>query len=138
MFEECCREKGAIIVDNLEIDNIDMVLNPGESGESKALAAEFKLNINEYMRQLITSPVRSLADIIAFNNNSLRVNTCGFLFLGFVLVPFFLESIENKETLRVLACRFIFPSSLNLFLFLLFSQCFVFYIGLTENFPTQV
>ena len=75
MFEDCCREKGAIIVDNLEIDNIDTVLNPGESGESKALAAEFTLNINEYMRQLITSPVRSLADIIAFNNNSLRVNT---------------------------------------------------------------
>ena len=123
MFEECCREKGAIIVDNLEIDNIDTVLNPGESGESKALAAEFKLNINEYMRQLITSPVRSLADIIAFNN-SLRVNTCGFLFLGFVLVPFFLESIDNKETLRVLACRFIFPSYLNLFLFLFFFSRF--------------
>ena len=75
-FEECCRQRGAILVDNLEIENVDIILNPYESGESTALLAEFKLNINEYLKELTHSPVRSLAGIIAFNlNNSDLVNT---------------------------------------------------------------
>nr|CAN80903.1 hypothetical protein VITISV_016632 [Vitis vinifera] len=45
-------------------------INTYESGESTALLAEFKLNINEYLKELTNSPVRSLADIIAFNLNN--------------------------------------------------------------------
>ncbi|XP_034682131.1 probable amidase At4g34880 isoform X2 [Vitis riparia] len=64
------RQRGAILVDNLEIENVDIILNSYESGESTALLAEFKLNINEYLKELTKSPVRSLADIIAFNLNN--------------------------------------------------------------------
>ncbi|RVW38551.1 putative amidase C869.01 [Vitis vinifera] len=64
------RQRGAILVDNLEIENVDIILNPYESGESTVLLAEFKLNINEYLKELTNSPVRSLADIIAFNLNN--------------------------------------------------------------------
>ena len=57
-------------MDNLEKENIDIIMDPNECGESTALLAELKLNINEYLRELTSSPVRSLADIIAFNLNS--------------------------------------------------------------------
>lgn len=61
------RQKGATIVDNLEIQNVNIVLNPGKSGELVSMLAEFKLSINDYLKELVASPVRSLADIIAFN-----------------------------------------------------------------------
>ncbi|KAI9127671.1 hypothetical protein K1719_000664 [Acacia pycnantha] len=61
------REEGAIMVDNLEIANINTILNPNASGESVTLLAEFKLSLNAYLKNLVVSPVRSLADIIAFN-----------------------------------------------------------------------
>ncbi|KAK4437670.1 putative amidase [Sesamum alatum] len=64
------REKGAIILDNLEIPNIDVILNPLLCGEALALMAEFKLTLNDYLREQITSPVRSLSDIINFNQNN--------------------------------------------------------------------
>ncbi|XP_014492376.1 putative amidase C869.01 isoform X2 [Vigna radiata var. radiata] len=60
------REKGAILVDNVEIENIDEVYN-GPS-EGIALAFEFKYSLNAYLKDLVASPVRSLADVIAFNN----------------------------------------------------------------------
>ncbi|RDY07434.1 hypothetical protein CR513_08460, partial [Mucuna pruriens] len=63
------RQRGAEVVDNLEIENLSIVLNPIESGEMKALLAEFKLSINEYLQELVYSPVRSLAEIIEFNIN---------------------------------------------------------------------
>lgn len=59
---------GATIVDNLQISNVDVILNPYESGEFIAIIAEFKLAVNDYLKKLIQSPVRSLADIISFNN----------------------------------------------------------------------
>ncbi|XP_054787576.1 probable amidase At4g34880 [Prosopis cineraria] len=61
------RERGATVVDNLEIANIGIIQNPFLSGEFVALLAEFKLAVNEYLKDLISSPVRSLADIIQFN-----------------------------------------------------------------------
>ncbi|KAJ7967194.1 Amidase [Quillaja saponaria] len=61
------RQKGATIVDNLKIENIDTILNPYESGEAIAMLEEFKFSINKYLQELIYTPVRSLADIIAFN-----------------------------------------------------------------------
>ncbi|KAF8410439.1 hypothetical protein HHK36_002968 [Tetracentron sinense] len=60
------RQRGAILVDHLEIANIDVIFS-NTSGEDTALVAEFKLSLNAYLKELITSPVRSLADIIAFN-----------------------------------------------------------------------
>ena len=55
------------MIDNLEIANIDVILNLTLSGEAVASLAEFKLAINDYLTDLVVSPVRSLADIIAFN-----------------------------------------------------------------------
>ncbi|MED6157630.1 hypothetical protein PIB30_119135 [Stylosanthes scabra] len=59
------RKRGAILVDNLEIDNIYDILK----GLSKdiALKIEFKQALNAYLQDLVDSPVRSLADVIAFN-----------------------------------------------------------------------
>ncbi|KAJ6402941.1 hypothetical protein OIU84_014948 [Salix udensis] len=64
------RQGGASIVDNLQIDNIDVILDPYQSSEVMVMLAEFKLTIKQYLEDLIKSPVRSLADIIAFNNNN--------------------------------------------------------------------
>ncbi|XP_065865374.1 probable amidase At4g34880 isoform X2 [Euphorbia lathyris] len=64
------RRQGAIIVDNLEIANISMILNPKRTGEMTLMMAEFKLSLNDYLKELIVSPVRSLADVIAFNQNN--------------------------------------------------------------------
>ncbi|GFS29657.1 amidase family protein [Actinidia rufa] len=64
------RERGAILVDHLEIANIEEILNSTASGEAVALIAEFKLALNAYLKDLVASPVRSLADVIAFNQKS--------------------------------------------------------------------
>ncbi|KAF8013559.1 hypothetical protein BT93_I1416 [Corymbia citriodora subsp. variegata] len=61
---------GATIVDNLEIENIDIILNPSKNGEMGVLRAEFKHHINEYLGELSNSPVKSLAEVIAFNSNN--------------------------------------------------------------------
>lgn len=69
-------------MDNLEIANINTIVNPSQSGELTLMMAEFKLFLNDYLKDLLTSPVRSLADIIAFNkNNPDLVST---VFLSFV------------------------------------------------------
>ena len=64
------RQRGATIVDNLEIANLDVIMDPSQSGELIALLAEFKISINDYLKELSNSTVRSLADIIAFNLNN--------------------------------------------------------------------
>jgi hypothetical protein len=63
------RERGATVVDNLEVENLSIVLDPTQSGEMITLLSEFKLSINKYLQELIYSPVRSLAEIIEFNIN---------------------------------------------------------------------
>lgn len=55
-------------MDNLEIANVSTILDPFQCGEEAVLLAEFKLSLNAYLSELEISPVRSLADIIAFNN----------------------------------------------------------------------
>ncbi|XP_050231237.1 probable amidase At4g34880 [Mercurialis annua] len=67
------RQGGAVIVDNLEIANIETILNPNASGEAVALLAEFKISLNAYLRMLVASQVRSLADVIAFNQKFVDV-----------------------------------------------------------------
>lgn len=80
-------------MDNLHIANIDKILNPGHSGELTVMVADFKTSINAYLKELIDSPMRSLSDIIAFNeNNPELVSTypldvfCGFICFGCLAV----------------------------------------------------
>lgn len=61
------RQEGAVLLDNLEIANISTILNFATSGEATALLAEFKISLNAYLKELVSSQVRTLADIIAFN-----------------------------------------------------------------------
>ncbi|KAK4562336.1 hypothetical protein RGQ29_004998 [Quercus rubra] len=61
-------ERGAILVDNLKIANLGEIYS--SSYEETALVAEFKICINSYLKELVDSPVRSLADLIAFNKEN--------------------------------------------------------------------
>ncbi|KAI0493613.1 hypothetical protein KFK09_023732 [Dendrobium nobile] len=62
------RLKGATLVDNIELKNVEITQNVTATGEATALLAEFKLSLNAYLKDLVSSPVRSLADVIEFNN----------------------------------------------------------------------
>lgn len=57
-----------MLLDNLEIPNFDFGISG--SSEGTALLAEFKIYLNEYLKELVASPVRSLADAIAFNKKN--------------------------------------------------------------------
>lgn len=57
-------------MDNLEISDITEILHPHDSGELTAMVFDFKYAIAEYLKELESSPVRSLADIIAFNEKN--------------------------------------------------------------------
>ncbi|XP_058090972.1 probable amidase At4g34880 [Magnolia sinica] len=68
-FEEhlsTLRRRGAILVDNLEIANVSEIVSTNWT--RIALLMEFKESINTYLSELVHSPVRSLVDLIAFNN----------------------------------------------------------------------
>lgn len=58
------------MVDNLEIPNIDVIMDELQSGELSAVLAEFKLTLNNYLKELTSSPVRSLSDVISFNRDN--------------------------------------------------------------------
>ncbi|KAH7518456.1 hypothetical protein FEM48_Zijuj09G0173500 [Ziziphus jujuba var. spinosa] len=62
------RREGGILVDHLKLDNVGEIFS--STAENTALSAEFKISLNAYLKELVTSPVRSLADVIAFNNKS--------------------------------------------------------------------
>lgn len=64
------RQQGATLVDNLSIPHIEEIMDSNHSGEALVMMVEFKSSINAYLKELITSPVRSLADIIAFNESN--------------------------------------------------------------------
>ncbi|KAM1453837.1 hypothetical protein FF1_003442 [Malus domestica] len=66
------RKGGAVLVDNLKIPHFDEIYSDGSS-ETTALSAEFKIYINTYLKELVASPVRSLADLIAFNNKNAKL-----------------------------------------------------------------
>ncbi|PWA51691.1 amidase family protein [Artemisia annua] len=61
------RQAGATLIENLEINNFSHIISLFK-GESLLLSAEFKIAINDYLKELVDSPVRSLADVITFNN----------------------------------------------------------------------
>ncbi|XP_052311644.1 probable amidase At4g34880 isoform X2 [Populus trichocarpa] len=58
-------QRGAVLVDRLEIANMDTISTG--TAEGTALLAEFKISLNAYLKELVASPVRTLADVIAFN-----------------------------------------------------------------------
>ncbi|EFH45379.1 amidase family protein [Arabidopsis lyrata subsp. lyrata] len=61
------RREGAIVINNLTIPNMEVIVGGTDSGEEIALLAEFKMSLNAYLKELVKSPVRSLADVIAYN-----------------------------------------------------------------------
>ncbi|MED6137445.1 hypothetical protein PIB30_065126 [Stylosanthes scabra] len=58
------REKGATLVDDIVIEKSEEIYE----NEMIALLAEIKRDLNSYLEKLVSSPVRSLADLIAFNH----------------------------------------------------------------------
>ncbi|XWS40162.1 hypothetical protein CRYUN_Cryun18bG0116600 [Craigia yunnanensis] len=62
------RQGGAVLVENLNISKFLAAYSSSIDYESLAMTAEFKLAINSYLKELVVSPVRSLKDLIAFNN----------------------------------------------------------------------
>ncbi|KAG4215229.1 hypothetical protein ERO13_A01G164350v2 [Gossypium hirsutum] len=67
---ELLRARGASMIDDLNIPNIDIISDSIRSGELMLLQSEFKSSVNEYLKELAISFVRSLADIIDFNQNN--------------------------------------------------------------------
>ncbi|KAJ4778707.1 Glutamyl-tRNA(Gln) amidotransferase subunit A [Rhynchospora pubera] len=61
------RKNGAMLIDNPQIVNTSVILDYNQSGEELATVAEFKVALNNYLSQLTSSPVRSLSDVISFN-----------------------------------------------------------------------
>lgn len=55
------------MIENLNIENLSVSRNTTTSGFAVAAPAEFKINLNNYLSNLSYTPVRCLADIIAFN-----------------------------------------------------------------------
>lgn len=57
-----------MVIENIDIaKNLTEVQNVLFSNEHIAMIAELKLSLNAYLSDLLYSPVRSLADVIAFN-----------------------------------------------------------------------
>ncbi|KAI4317432.1 hypothetical protein L6164_025300 [Bauhinia variegata] len=69
------RKKGAVLVDNLKLDVVKYYSGPSEN---IALAFEFKLALNAYLKDLVVSKVRSLADAIAFNKKNPKLERLDF------------------------------------------------------------
>lgn len=79
LLDKLFRHEGAILIDNLEIKGITTISNATASGEAAVAIAEFKIAINAYLKSLVGSSVRSLTDIIAFNNKFSDLVTTRFI-----------------------------------------------------------
>ncbi|KAI4342115.1 hypothetical protein MLD38_026772 [Melastoma candidum] len=95
------RDAGAVLVDNLKIDNIDVILDFYASGEELACLAEFKIALNNYLKSLVSSPVRSLADVIAFNNNNVKLELTDTIDQSIFLLSQATNGIGSKEKLAI-------------------------------------
>ncbi|KAK9129495.1 hypothetical protein Sjap_009982 [Stephania japonica] len=62
---ETMRQLGAIIIDDVEIANFFTIMDGDD--EFLAMQYEFKVDLNAYLSKLVESPVRTLADVIAYN-----------------------------------------------------------------------
>jgi amidase len=57
-----------MVIENLDVAaNLTAMSAEIAFNEGIAMQAEFKLSLNAYLADLLSSPVRSLADVIAFN-----------------------------------------------------------------------
>ncbi|KAE8008717.1 hypothetical protein FH972_005206 [Carpinus fangiana] len=65
------RHRGAVLVDNLKIANLLEYFT--SSSENILLVAELKISLNAYLSELVASPIRSLADAIAFNKKKAKL-----------------------------------------------------------------
>ncbi|MFL5578413.1 MAG: amidase [Gemmatimonadaceae bacterium] len=63
---DAMRQRGAVIVDPAELHAPSKI----DDGEFEVLLYEFKADLNRYLASLTSSPVRSLADVIAFNEKN--------------------------------------------------------------------
>jgi len=63
---ERMKELGAVIIDPADIPTAQQMAS--STSELTVLLFEFKADLNKYLAELVSSPVRTLADIIAFNN----------------------------------------------------------------------
>ncbi len=60
------KELGAVIIDPANIPTAQQMAS--STSETTVLLYEFKADLNKYLAELLSSPVHTLADIIAFNN----------------------------------------------------------------------
>ncbi|KAG6711862.1 hypothetical protein I3842_05G076800 [Carya illinoinensis] len=91
------RQGGAMLIDHLEIANIDVILNATLTGEATTLLAEFKLSLNAYLKDLVVSPVRTLADVIFFNEKFLNLEMIKEFGQDIFLAVQIINGIGNKE-----------------------------------------
>src|SRR5947209_798669 len=63
---ECMRQLGAVILDPADIPTAQQISST--EAELTVLLFEFKADLNKYLSELLSSPVHTLADIIAFNS----------------------------------------------------------------------
>ncbi|XP_030531947.1 probable amidase At4g34880 isoform X2 [Rhodamnia argentea] len=91
------RQAGAVLVDNLKIKNIDVILNFNLSGEGTAVLAEFKIALDAYLEELVSSPVRSLADVIAFNQKNSKLEMTNQVDQSILLASEFTNGIGSAE-----------------------------------------
>ena len=97
------RRRGAVLIDNLKIDNIVEIFT--DLSELIALNFEFKLSLNKYLKELVASPVKSLADVIAFNKK--HPKSVGILYIRTML--FFTTSLlhDCKNQLITFDCYYL-------------------------------
>ncbi|GMJ08856.1 hypothetical protein like AT4G34880 [Hibiscus trionum] len=67
------RQKGAVLVEDLDASKFLEAYNGIQEYEILATTAEFKLAINSYLEKLEASSVRSLKDLIEFNNKNSKL-----------------------------------------------------------------
>ncbi|KAJ1411665.1 Amidase signature domain [Sesbania bispinosa] len=91
------RRRGAIIIDNIEIPNISDILDVEKSGEKGLIFAEFKISLNAYLQGLVDSPVKSLADVIAFNKMNPELEMLKEFGQDFMLASQATNGIGDKE-----------------------------------------
>ncbi|KAI3409445.1 uncharacterized protein J3R85_019340 [Psidium guajava] len=95
-------QAGAVLVDNLTIKNLDVILNSNLSGEGTAVLAEFKIAVDAYLVELVSSPVRSLADVIAFNQKNSKLEMTDQIDQSLLLASEFTNGIGNAEKAALL------------------------------------
>ena len=99
-IDDIIRQRGAVLVDNLKIDDIDDIIVA--QSEIIALNFEFKLSLNAYLKDLIASPVKSLAGVIHFNKKQSKLVSMYVVLFIFLVDNWILINIYNSIILWLL------------------------------------